>query len=32
LQVLGDLMLIGSFFVLGGDFWTKIHALFVRTA
>lgn len=32
LQALGDLMLVGSFFVLGGDFWSKIRALFVRTA
>ena len=32
LQALGDLMLIASFFVLGGDFWAKIRALFVRTA
>lgn len=32
LQVLGDLMFIGSFFVLGGDFWSKTRALFVRTA
>ncbi|MBF9235407.1 transporter suffix domain-containing protein [Microvirga alba] len=32
LKVLGDLMLIASFFVLGGDFWAKVHALFVRTA
>ncbi|MFM0337076.1 transporter suffix domain-containing protein [Paraburkholderia fungorum] len=32
LQLLGDLVLIGSFFVLGGNFWTKIHALFLRTA
>jgi len=32
LQALGDLMLIASFFVLGGDFWSKIRALFVRTA
>ncbi|CAM3746171.1 hypothetical protein CCOS865_01297 [Pseudomonas reidholzensis] len=31
-QVLGDVMLIGSFFVLGGNFWEKIHALFIRTA
>jgi hypothetical protein len=30
-QVLGDLVLMASFFVLGGDFWSKIHALFVRT-
>ncbi|CAO3434881.1 transporter suffix domain-containing protein [Azospirillum doebereinerae] len=32
LQALGDAMLIASFFVLGGDFWSKIRALFVRTA
>lgn len=32
LQALGDLMLIASFFVLGGDFWNKIRALFIRTA
>lgn len=32
LQALGDLVLIASFFVLGGDFWNKIRALFVRTA
>ena len=32
LQALGDLMLIASFFVLGGDFWNKVRALFVRTA
>ncbi|MBO9329013.1 transporter suffix domain-containing protein [Achromobacter xylosoxidans] len=32
LQVLGDVMLIASFFVLGGDFWSKLRALFVRTA
>jgi hypothetical protein len=31
-QALGDLMLIASFFVLGGDFWTRIRALFIRTA
>ena len=30
-QVLGDVLLIASFFVLGGDFWSKIRALFVRT-
>jgi hypothetical protein len=30
-QVFGDLMLMASFFVLGGDFWNKIRALFVRT-
>jgi hypothetical protein len=32
LQALGDLMLIASFFVLGGDFWSKVRALFIRTA
>jgi hypothetical protein len=31
-QALGDVMLIASFFVLGGDFWSKIRALFIRTA
>jgi hypothetical protein len=31
-QLLGDLMLIASFFVLGGDFWGKVRALFIRTA
>jgi hypothetical protein len=32
LQALGDLLLVASFFVLGGDFWTKVRALFIRTA
>ncbi|NIX77329.1 transporter suffix domain-containing protein [Microvirga terricola] len=32
LKAVGDLMLIASFFVLGGEFWNKVHALFVRTA
>lgn len=32
LQALGDAMLIASFFVLGGNFWEKLRALFVRTA
>ena len=27
-----DGMLISSFFVLGGDFWDKIHSLFVHGA
>lgn len=31
LQILGDIMLIASFFVLGGDFWSKLRGLFVRT-
>ncbi|MDI7863137.1 transporter suffix domain-containing protein [Rhizobiaceae bacterium n13] len=32
LQIAGDLMLIASFFVLGGNFWDKVHALFIRNA
>jgi hypothetical protein len=32
LQVVGDLVLIGSFFVLGGDFWNKLRAVFTRSA
>jgi hypothetical protein len=32
LQLTGDIMLIASFFVLGGNFWEKARALFVRTA
>lgn len=32
MQLLGDLMFIGSFFVLGSNFWEKAHALFVRKA
>jgi hypothetical protein len=32
LQMLGDALLIGSFFVLGGNFWEKLRALFIRTA
>jgi hypothetical protein len=31
-QIIGDVMLIASFFVLGGNFWEKARALFVRTA
>lgn len=31
-QLLGDLMFVGSFFVLGGNFWGKVRALFIRTA
>lgn len=31
-QLLGDLLLIGSFFVLGGNFWEKLRALFIRKA
>ncbi|OWT75544.1 MULTISPECIES: transporter suffix domain-containing protein [unclassified Achromobacter] len=32
IQILGDAMLVASFFVLGGNFWSKLHALFIRTA
>ncbi|WP_233233914.1 transporter suffix domain-containing protein [Bordetella sp. LUAb4] len=32
IQVLGDVVLLASFFVLGGNFWSKLHALFIRTA
>ena len=28
-NIIGDTMLISSFFILGGDFWDKIHSLFV---
>ncbi len=31
-QLLGDLMLVASFFVLGGEFWNKVRGLFIRTA
>lgn len=31
LQLLGDIMFIASFFVLGGNFWAKLRALFVRS-
>ena len=30
-QLAGDVMLVASFFVLGGDFWSKLRALFVRS-
>lgn len=32
LQLLGDIMFIASFFVLGGNFWEKIRALFIRSS
>jgi len=32
LELVGDAMLIASLFVLGGNFWDKLRALFVRTA
>lgn len=31
-QLLGDVMFIVSAFVLGGEFWNKVQALFIRTA
>jgi len=30
--VIGDLLLVSSLFVLGGEFWDKIRALFIRDA
>ncbi|QRM55312.1 transporter suffix domain-containing protein [Sinorhizobium sp. BG8] len=32
LQLLGDLIFLSSFLVLGGNFWEKIRSLFIRTA
>jgi hypothetical protein len=32
INVAGDLILIASFFVLGGDFWDKVRALFIHGA
>ena len=32
LAITGDLALIGSLFVLGGDFWDKVRSLFVHDA
>ena len=32
LAVIGDLVLLASLFVLGGEFWDKIRSLFVREA
>lgn len=31
-QLLGDALFVASFFVLGGNFWDKMRALFVRNA
>ena len=31
-SLIGDSIFIASFFVLGGDFWDKIRALFIRSA
>ena len=30
--IIGDLLLLGSLFVLGGDFWDKLRSLFVHGA
>jgi hypothetical protein len=31
-KVAADVIFLASFFVLGGDFWDKLHALFIREA
>jgi hypothetical protein len=31
-SLIGDLMFVSSLFVLGGDFWDKIRALFIHSA
>jgi hypothetical protein len=31
-NLVGDLMLVSSLFVLGGDFWDKVRALFIHEA
>lgn len=31
-KVAADVLFLASFFVLGGDFWDKLHALFTREA
>jgi len=31
-SLIGDVMFVASFFVLGGDFWDKIRALFIHSA
>ena len=31
-SLIGDLMFVASFFVLGGDFWDKIRSLFIHSA
>lgn len=32
IRVVGDLMLVASFFLLGANFWDKLRALFIREA
>jgi hypothetical protein len=31
-SLIGDLMFVASLFVLGGDFWDKLRALFIHSA
>ena len=31
-NIIFDLMFFSSFFVLGGEFWDKLHALFIYDA
>jgi len=31
-SLIGDLMFVASFLVLGGDFWDKIRSLFIHRA
>lgn len=31
-SLVGDMLLVSSFFVLGGDFWDKVRALFIHNA
>jgi hypothetical protein len=31
-KIAADVLFLASFFVLGGDFWDKLHALFTRDA
>ncbi|MBW1773551.1 MAG: hypothetical protein JRJ82_11760 [Deltaproteobacteria bacterium] len=32
ISLVGDAMFVCSFFVLGGDFWDKVRALFIHGA
>jgi hypothetical protein len=32
INIIGDLILIASFFIMGGDFWDKVRALFIYGA
>jgi len=31
-NIIGDVLLLSSLFVLGGDFWDKLRGLFIRKA